>query len=203
MFVDPKTISIAHATLAQLCFGIVVAVSVLSRTVGQALPPANPDMLEKLAGESACPTKRSSAPLIAAIALLSQTGLGAAVRHHAVSIIPHIVGAAVSTALVMWAGLEILIRNMAKQLPHGPDVRAVWVTFALTFSQIFLGLAAYMSRIATADEAQPIPLMVGLTVAHVAAGSLAFGAAVALALIVYRDALPANAALAPGGMAVA
>ena len=209
-FVDPKPLSIAHACLAQLCFGIVVAFCVLSGTDDRFLSSVSgrngANRGGPAQGRLTDDKNRSSVPLtplIAATALLLQTGLGAAVRHHATSVIPHIAGAAVLVVLVMWAGLQILIRNMENPLPRRSDVRAVWVTFALTFLQVFLGLGAYMSRIATADHPQPMPLMVFFTVAHVAAGSLAFGAAVALALIVYRDARPVDTVLAPGGMALA
>jgi cytochrome c oxidase assembly protein subunit 15 len=57
--------------------------------------------------------------------------------------------------------------------------------------------------VATADAPQPMPLMVGFTVAHLAVGSLAFGAAVALVLLVHGQARPAEAELAPGGVAIA
>jgi hypothetical protein len=72
----------------------------------------------------------------------------------------------------------------------------------ITFSQVFLGIGAYMARIAYAGAPQPMPVMVWFTVAHVAVGSLALGAAVALAMIVYRhprsQAVPAN-----GGIVIA
>jgi hypothetical protein len=54
----------------------------------------------------------------------------------------------------------------------------------LTFSQVFLGMGAYISRIMAADDPQPMPMMISFTVAHVAVGSLAFGAAIAMAVIV-------------------
>jgi cytochrome c oxidase assembly protein subunit 15 len=183
-FIDPKPVSIAHACLAQLCFGIIVAVSAslfLANLPHNATPAPGP------------------APLIAAAALLVQTGLGAALRHNVTSVVPHIVGAVVSVILVMWAGLQILMNHMENVLFR----RSAMALLSITFSQVFLGLGAYMSRLATADAPQPMPLMIWFTVAHVAAGSLAFGAAVALALIVYRDARPANAMLAHGGMAAA
>jgi len=192
-FVDPKALAIAHACLAQVCFGMVVAVC-----AGISVGPPSVGTSAAAASTSACATRRT-APLLAAAALLLQTGLGAAVRHNAASVVPHIAGAAVSTVLVMWAGLQVLMHHME----NPPYRRAAMLLLSLTFSQVFLGMGAYMSRIATADAPQPMPLMVWFTVAHVAVGSLAFGAAVALALIVYRDARPADAALAHGGMAVA
>jgi hypothetical protein len=51
---------------------------------------------------------------------------------------------------------------------------------------VFLGIAAYMSRLATADAPQPMPIMVGFTVAHVAVGALTMAASVVLAIQVLR-----------------
>ncbi|HXK03535.1 MAG TPA: COX15/CtaA family protein [Verrucomicrobiae bacterium] len=153
-YIDPAWAAVVHAALAQLFFGIAVAL------LGQVsdLP-------------------RAPAPLIAAVALFAQTVLGAAVRHHIASPIPHIFGAAVATILVMWAGLSTLMTHMDDPALRRPALALL----SLTFSQVFLGIAAYMARAATADAPQPMPLMVWITVAHVAVGSLAFGAAVVLA----------------------
>jgi len=163
-FIDPKSLSIAHACLAQICFGLTVAI-VVAQLPSLPHAPAS-----------------ASAPILAAVALFLQTILGAAVRHGAMMAVPHIAGAVVSTAVVMWAGLQVLMRHME----NGPLRRAATLLLALTFLQIFLGLAAYASLAATADDPQPMPVMIWATVAHVAVGSLVFGAAIALAMIVYR-----------------
>ena len=112
--------------------------------------------------------------------------------------VPHIAGAIVATALAMWAGLQVLMHHME----NAPLRRAATLLLALTFSQVFLGLAAYASLAATAGDPQPMPVMIWATVAHVAAGSLAFGAAIALAMRVYRHDKPTRSDLARGGMAV-
>src|ERR1035438_2198753 len=110
----------------------------------------------------ACPPKNQAGQakayptILAATALLVQTALGAAVRHNVTSAIPHIVGAGISTALVMWAALGILIHHMEDTLLR----RYSTLLLSLTFLQVFLGLAAYMSRIATADDPQPMPMMI-------------------------------------------
>lgn len=173
----PRWMPLLHACLAQLCFGIMVALVFL---------PASPF------------APRFPA-VVAAAVLFAQTILGAAVRHNLAGLVPHIVGAAATTLAVMWAGLQVLMHHM-----ENPPFRrsAMWL-LSLTFSQVFLGMGAYMSRVATAADPQPMPLMIWFTVAHVAAGSLAFGAAIAMSIIVNRDAPPAGRALAHGGMAVA
>lgn len=174
--VDPKTLAIVHACLAELCFGLIVAV-----------------LVEPKAGQS-----WRAAPLIAAAGLFGQSILGAAVRHGMASVMPHIAGAAVATVLVMWAGLSTLMHHMENATLR----RSAMALLSLTFSQVFLGIGAYMARAATADAPQPMPMMVWFTVAHVAVGSLAFGAAVVLAMV-SRQANPMEAELAHGGMVVA
>ena len=157
--VDPKVLAISHACLAQLCFGLTVAI-----VVGHC-PGAG-------AGKSVVPT-------LAVGALFIQTILGAAVRHGALGLAPHIVGAIAATAIVMWAGMGILVHHMDNDRLRRPAMALL--TF--TALQIFFGFAAYTALAATAGDPQPMPLMVYATVAHVVVGALAFGAAIALAMI--------------------
>jgi heme a synthase len=156
--ITPKALTVAHACLAQLCFGLVVAI-----LVGQAfgLPSY------QLAGGSFL---GAPAPPIAAVAIFAQTILGAMVRYGAAGVGFHIAGAAIVTILVMWAGLRI------------PLTRPALMLLSLTFSQVFLGLGAYMARVVNATMPQPMPLTIWFTVAHVAVGSLAFGSAVVLTM---------------------
>jgi heme A synthase len=163
--VTPAWATIAHACLAQLYFAAVVAI-----------------VLE-LYGVTAPAVMRSPAPLVAAVALYAQTILGAAVRYGLVLPLAHIAGAAVATVLVMWAALSILMQHMDNATLRRPAM----LLLSITFSQVFLGIGAYMARIAYAAAPQPMPVMVWFSVAHVAVGSLAFGASVALAMIVYRQ----------------
>src|ERR1039458_2496431 len=132
-FIDPKSLSIAHACLAQICFGLTVAI-VVSHFPCLPTAPA-----------SAC------LPTLAAAALFLQTILGAAVRHGAMTAVPHIAGAVFATALAMWASLQVLMRHME----IAPLRRAATLLLALTFSQVFLGLAAWATLAATADDPQP------------------------------------------------
>jgi len=162
--VAPKWMPVAHACLARLCFGIMVAIVVgqywtRRKRVETRLDPA---------GTSACAT------------LFVQTILGAAARHNLTGVVPHIAGAAVATLIVMWAGVQVLMHHME----NPPFRRSAMLLLSLTFSQVFLGMGAYISRIMAADDPQPMPMMISFTVAHVAVGSLAFGAAIAMAIIV-------------------
>jgi len=167
-YLTPKPASVAHACMGQLYFGLMVAICVGLRR--------------------ATPARVPVLPVIAAMALFAQTILGAALRHNAAGLLPHIMGAAVATILVMWASLQVLMTNTEEASVRRPAIALL----ALTLSQVFLGMGAYLSRMMTADAPQPMPAMVWLTVAHVAVGSLAFGASVSMSLTA-----------TPGGMALA
>jgi hypothetical protein len=52
--------------------------------------------------------------------------------------------------------------------------------------QFLLGFGAYWSRIATVGAAQPMPVMVWLTVVHTVVGALLFAFSVFIVLICYR-----------------
>lgn len=126
--------------------------------------------------------------IAAAAALFGQTILGAAVRHQLVGVMPHITGAFVASLIVLWAVVPKMMDHM----------REAGGLLALTAFQIFLGMGAYLSR--SLPSAQPMPMMVGFTAAHVAVGSMAFGAAIVLAMAVARRPDSQNVS---GGMAVA
>jgi cytochrome c oxidase assembly protein subunit 15 len=173
-FVTPAWSTIAHASLGQLFFAIIVAICV-GLYAGF---PANWD----------------ARTLICAVGLFGQTVLGAGVRYGVILPVAHIVGAVLATILAMWAGLSILMQHMDDPKLRRPAM----LMLSIVFSQVFLGIAAYMARIVYVDAPQPMPMMVLFTVAHVAVGSLAVGAAVALAMLARPDAFRVH-----GGMVTA
>jgi cytochrome c oxidase assembly protein subunit 15 len=173
-FVIPAWSTIAHASLGQLFFAIIVAICV-----------------GLYAG---FPASWNAPTLICAVALFGQTVLGAGVRYGVILPVAHIVGAVLATILAMWAGLSILMQHMDNPKLRRPAM----LLLSIVFSQVFLGIAAYMARIVYADAPQPMPMMVLFTVAHVAVGSLAVGAAVALAMLARPDAFRVH-----GGMVTA
>jgi heme a synthase len=173
-FVTPTWATIAHASLGQLFFALMVAICV--------------GLFAGFEGAWAAPT------LICTVFLFAQTVLGAAVRYGVVAPVVHIAGAVLATILVMWAGLSLLMQNM-----DNPKLRrSAMILLSITFSQVFLGIGSLMARVAYADAPQPMPVMVLFTVAHVAVGSLAVGASVALAMLARPDAFRVH-----GGMVTA
>ena len=155
--VDPKWMAIAHASLAQICFGITVAIAAGYYGVG---------------GAGNWVTR------LAVTVLFVQAVLGAAVRHGSLGVAWHIGGAVAAAAVAMWASLALLIRH----LEDGKMPRPALALLGLTAVQIFSGVAAYTVRAAAIDDPQPMPLTIWTTVAHVVLGALVIGAAIVLAM---------------------
>jgi len=183
----PWWISTAHACLAQLFFSTTVAMALFtsdwwirgSVTVNE---------------DSKYPVRDWS--IVAPVCVLCQLALGAAARHKAIGSIYHISFSPLVTAVILWVSLRILVhygRNRELRL-------AATTLVSITFCQVFLGIAAYMSRIAYADAVQPMPLMVTFTVFHVAVGALTMAASVALAILVRRNVMAPRREFAASGI---
>jgi cytochrome bd-type quinol oxidase subunit 1 len=52
--------------------------------------------------------------------------------------------------------------------------------------QLLLGVAAYITRVASPNDPQPLNPMVGITVAHVACGALVFATTIVLTLRAFK-----------------
>lgn len=174
IFLLPKPVSIAHACLAELFFCATVSIALFTSEAWRRGPVLVPDT-----GKPSLFGLASST----AVAVLIQVALGAATRHHALSVIPHVAGALVVSALVLWVAIRVLVRHFA----HRALRRSALALLSLALCQVFLGIGAYISRVATADAPQPLPVMVVFTVAHVAAGAMTLAASVVLAIQVHRN----------------
>lgn len=177
----PWWVSTSHATLAQLFFSTTVAISMFTSAWWLAGPTVTKESV-------AAPIRRLS--LLAPILVVCQLALGAAARHKAIGSIYHICGSPIVAGVILWLCLRISLHYSQ----HLELRRAALTLAGITFSQVFLGIAAYMTRIAYADAVQPMPLMVTFTVLHVAVGALTLASSVALAIIVRRNLSPLEAA---------
>jgi cytochrome c oxidase assembly protein subunit 15 len=170
----PWWISTSHACLAQLFFSTTVAIALFT----SAWWLRGPAVLDE---DPRYPIRGLS--LAAPVCVLVQLALGAAARHKAIGTIYHIAWAPVATGVILWISLRILLHYA-----HNRELRiASLALLGIVFCQVFLGIGAYMSRIAYADAVQPMPAMVALTVLHVAVGALTMAASVALAILVRRN----------------
>jgi cytochrome c oxidase assembly protein subunit 15 len=185
----PWWISTAHACLAQLFFSTTVALALFTSRWWLRGPTYIEDAPKY-------PIRQLS--LTAPVCVLAQVALGAAARHKAIGSIYHIAGSPIVTGVILWVSLRILL--------HYARNRELCVAsmslLIITFCQVFLGIAAFMSRIAYADAVQPMPLMVTFTVLHVAVGALTMAASVALAILVRRNVPSPASAFAPARVTV-
>jgi hypothetical protein len=148
--------------------------------------------------------EKSKAPLrglalLTPLCILGQLALGAAARHKALGTIWHICGSSIVTGVVLFFAVRILLHYS----DHPTLRKTGLVLLGVTFVQVFLGIAAYMSRIATVDAPQPMPIMILFTVLHVATGALTMAAGVIAAIQVYRNVPVAKPQYASQGVVVA
>lgn len=188
IFLLPKAVSISHASLAQIFFSTTVAIALFTSPAWR----QGPVVVNGFAGGAHIRTVAAAAPVL----VLAQLALGAGYRHKAFGIVPHVIGAVVVTGVILYLAITLLTLLGAHRALRQAALANVW----LTFIQVFLGVAAYMSRVATADAPQPMPVMVWFTVLHVAVGALTLAATVITAIQVLRNVRPAEA-VAEGAMA--
>ena len=179
LFLLPKSVSIAHACLAELFFSLTVSIAVFTSPSWRRGP--------ELVVDSGSPSLRSLAILTPA-AVLAQVALGAAFRHRLVNVIPHIIGALLVGGLVLYVAIAVLTEFKS----HAALRKTGTTLIAITFLQVFLGIAAYLSRISNSDSVQPLTVMVIFTVAHVAVGALTMATSVVLGIQVRRNVQDAN-----------
>jgi cytochrome c oxidase assembly protein subunit 15 len=170
---QPPAVSAAHATLAQLFFSTVVGIAVFTsswwnRAVAEFDDPGSPRV--------------RTLAVWTVTAVLLQLILGAAFRHKAFGIIPHLVGAAVVTVLI-FVTAGVLKRRFGNVPALRGCARCLHILIGV---QLLLGGGAYWSRLYAAHFPQPIPVMVALTVVHTVTGALVLATTLATALVTYR-----------------
>ena len=185
LFYLPVAVSVGHATLGQTFFCIVASLALFTARDWRWDEPRIEDL--------AAPSLRHLAVATPG-AIYIQLILGAAFRHNGFGILPHIVVAMVVTLLVTWMATRIFSRfSTEKRL-----VRAMGLLLGLVIVQVFLGIGAYMMRLASRDAPQPLPPVVNVTTAHVAVGALVLASSVLLALQIFRRVAARQTSGAPG-----
>jgi len=170
---QPPAVSAAHATLAQLFFSTVVAIAVFTSEWWQS------DVVRM--EDTGDPPIRSLAVWTAGAVFL-QLILGAAFRHKAFGLDPHLAGAGIVAVLIfMTAGA--LKRRFPSSQPLRKSARILHILIGV---QLLLGGGAWWSRVYAARFPQPIPVMVLLTVTHTVTGALVLAATLVTTLLSYR-----------------
>lgn len=186
LFLLPRPVSIGHASLAQIFFCVAVSLAVFTGPAWRAEPVRETDdarpPLVYLAGA-------------ATLAVFVQLVLGAAFRHGALGLAPHVAWAGVVTVLIFWT-----LKRVAQHHTRLRPLRQLaWLLGTLLVVQLALGGAAYWSLVSTADAPQPEPFMVALTVAHVVTGALVLVTTLLLTLWAHRLLAPPTAGLVRPG----
>jgi cytochrome c oxidase assembly protein subunit 15 len=169
-WLQPPWVSTAHACLAQLFFTTTAAIALFTSrrwlNGGETVE------------DYGWPSLRSLA-IVAPCMVLMQIALGAAFRHRAISLLPHL-GFSILVALsLLVVGVFVLT-----QFPKHDTLRkAAHGVLGMTTLQVLLGLGAYWARLDAANS----PLqMVLVTVAHVAGGGLTLAFTVLLSIQIRR-----------------
>jgi len=182
LFLLPVAVSVGHACLAQLFFCMVVALAWVT-SPGWRRRRAEYERAAETEDER--PSLRRLA-LAANAAIFVQLALGAALRHKALGVAPHLVGAGVVAVLAVW----IVARVVRKRPAEPPLAVGALALNLLVMLQLVLGSASYWIRVVTADAPQPLPVMAVLTVSHLALGALILASSVIFTLEVHARFAP-------------
>ena len=164
---------VIHACFAQIVFGAVLGIAVFTSKWWVSEQPQLED--------TGSPSIHFLTVLNAAVIYL-QVILGAGFRHKDIPIWPHMVGAMLVLGMVIWTAVALRKRfEKSRELS-----KARILLHAIFGVQFLLGLAAYWSRLSTANAPQPMPVMVWLTVIHTVVGAVLFAFSVLVVLTCYR-----------------
>lgn len=191
----PLPVSTAHATLAQLFFCITVSLAVFTSRSWMELRPLPPEEKGTLPLRYLCTA--------ALVTIFLQLILGATLRHSATwdqhlptqLILAHILGALAVTIALGNASFTVLRRHKGERALTRPAK----IALLLLVVQLFLGLASYLTRLASPGQPQPLNPMISITVAHVACGALVFVTTIVLTLRTYKMLGSQAEALEPSG----
>jgi cytochrome c oxidase assembly protein subunit 15 len=172
-------IAVPHALVAQSFFAVAVSIAVFTSRSWWSAHQVRPD-------EKSLPLRALTGTTV--LAVLIQLVLGAGFRHQAFGIAPHIVGAVVVAVLITMTVATIVRR-------HRDDTylaRPAKFMIALLIVQVGLGIGAYLAKLASAGDPQPLEPMISLTVAHLVVGAMTLAMMVTLALRCYQVLVPAR-----------
>jgi hypothetical protein len=158
--------SILHALLAQVFFGAIVVIAVMT----SASWTRGPSPIE----DSWRPSLRSLAIAMPFIILL-QTTLGASYRYHAM--------------IVLLLNLIVVV-FLVRQFPEHPTLRPAAVALGvITGIQVMLGFTTFMMLILFPETSLAVVIT---SVLHVTTGSLTFGAGLTLAILIRYNVVSAS-----------
>jgi cytochrome c oxidase assembly protein subunit 15 len=164
---------VMHACTAEIVFAILVAIAMCtSRWYMESLPQYV---------DHGVPSIHSIVALNALVIFL-QVLVGAGFRHKYLSLKPHILGAPIVLAMVLWTA--IVLRKRFPEVSAMARMRKL--LHSIVGLQVILGIAALWARIQFADDPQPLPPVVISTVIHTVVGAILFATSIATVMVCYR-----------------
>ncbi|MBZ5608643.1 MAG: COX15/CtaA family protein [Acidobacteriia bacterium] len=162
---------VVHASLAALAFAIVVAIAVVTSSVWN----AGPEFVDGQAAPLLRPLAIAAPPLV-----LLQIVFGAAYRHKATGIMPHMGGAMIAALTTLVAASLVM-----QQYPQHRPLRsaAIWL-LSIVLLQVTLGVTAFTMQLLELENS--VALVIAAT-SHVVVGSLTLAASLVLAMQVQRN----------------
>jgi len=165
-----------HALLAQLAFAGTVAIALVTSKVWSEAPEPVDDSRR---------LSLRSLSLVTLVLVILQVSLGAAYRHQAMGVVPHIIGALVVTIIILLTA--VLVTNLYPE--HRALRPAAKTLIGITFTQVMLGMAAFITRLMMAQGTLPV-VIAGVT--HVANGALTLATTALLTLLIRRYVRPVS-----------
>lgn len=173
-FQSSPGLQILHALLGQVLFAATVAAAVCTSSSWT----NEPELVEDHGWPSL-----GSLGKITPVFVLGQVALGAAFRHRALGVMPHLLGAMVIVLLILCICIFVM-----QQFPTHTTCRpSANLLMAIAFTQIFLGIAAFTVRTMTTAAAS---VVIGVTSAHATVGALTLAGAVVLQMQIQRNVRP-------------
>ncbi|HUI41024.1 MAG TPA: COX15/CtaA family protein, partial [Terriglobia bacterium] len=173
LFYLPVVISVSHACMAQIFFCLAVSLALFTAKDWR--------WNEAKRQDSSSPSLRRLGVWTTALIFL-QLMVGAAFRHNGLGIVPHMVGAVLVTAGVVW----IAIRVFSRYADVPQLTRPALLLLVMLAAQVGLGIASYILKLRAILAPQPLPPVVDVTTIHVAVGALVFVTALAFTLQAFR-----------------
>jgi heme a synthase len=164
---------VMHACTAEIVFAILVSIAVgtsrwYTQSLAQYVDRGSPSI--------------HSIIVLNAFVIFLQVLVGAGFRHQYLSLKPHVFGAPIVLAMVIYTA-HVLSRRFPEVLAIAKVRKSL---HSLVGLQILLGLLALWARITSAGDPQPLPPVVISTVIHTVVGAILFAASIATVIVCYR-----------------